>query len=72
LAYVVDYQKGDVKLDDIPIGREFSDVFPEDLPGLPPDQGIKFSIDLQLGTTPIPKAPYRMAPIELRELKKQL
>ena len=49
--------------------NEFVDVFPEDLPGLPPDREIEFSIDIQLGTTPISQAPYRMA---LAELKVQL
>jgi hypothetical protein len=50
--------------------KEFPDVFFEDLPGLPPDREIEFSIDLLLGTTPISKAPYRMALVELEELKK--
>ena len=52
--------------------NDFIDVFPEDLPGLPPDREIEFSIDLQPGTTSISKAPYRMAPAELKELKVQL
>ncbi|KAH9658001.1 hypothetical protein KPL70_023315 [Citrus sinensis] len=59
-------------LEDIPIVREFIDVFPEDLPGLPPDREVEFTIELVPGTTPISKAPYRMAPIELKELKVQL
>jgi len=61
-----------LKLEDIPIVREFPDVFPEDLSGLPPDREIEFSIDLLPGSSPISKAPYRMAPVELRELKAQL
>ena len=61
-----------MKLDDIPVVREFPDVFPEDLPGIPIDREIEFSIDLHPGTSPISKAPYRMAPIELKELKEQL
>jgi hypothetical protein len=72
LAYVIDTEKSEVKLDDIPIVREFPDVFPEELPGLPLDREIEFSIDLALGTAPISIAPYRMAPAELRELKEQL
>ena len=52
--------------------REFPDVFPEDLSGLPPNREIEFSIDLLPGSNPISKAPYRMAPAELRELKTQL
>ncbi|NDK30177.1 reverse transcriptase family protein, partial [Nesterenkonia haasae] len=45
---------------------------PEELPGLPPEREIEFCIDLEPGTKPISKAPYRMAPIELQELKTQL
>ena len=52
--------------------REFPDVFPEDLSGLPLDREIEFSIDLLPGFSPISKAPYRMALAELRELKAQL
>ena len=48
---------------------EFLDVFLEELPGLPLEREMEFSIDLLLGTTPISKAPYRMAPAELQELK---
>jgi len=51
---------------------EFPDVFPEDLPGLPPDRDIEFKNDLILGTAPISRRPYRMPPNELVELKKQL
>ena len=47
-------------------------MFPEDLPGLPLNREIEFVIDLVPGTTPISKAPYRMAPTELKELKVQL
>ncbi|OMO91869.1 reverse transcriptase [Corchorus capsularis] len=73
LAYVKDTQIDEsVRLEDIPIVKDFPDVFPEDLPGLPPDREIEFEIDLVPGTTPISKAPYRMAPSELRELKEQL
>jgi hypothetical protein len=52
--------------------RDFVDVFLEELPGLPPDREIEFTIDLLPGTGPISKAPYRMAPLELKELKEQL
>ena len=51
---------------------EFLDVFPEDLPGLPPDQYIEFKIELVPGTAPISRRPYRMPPNELAELKVQL
>jgi hypothetical protein len=51
---------------------EYADVFPDELPGMPPDRDIEFAIELQPGTTPISKRPYRMPPTELAELKKQL
>jgi hypothetical protein len=51
---------------------EYPDVFPEELPGMPPDRDIEFAIDLIPGTVPIAKRPYRMAASELAELKKQL
>ena len=56
----------------VPVVNEFSDVFPEDLPGLPPEREVEFGIDVIPGTQPISIPPYRMAPAELRELKEQL
>ena len=55
-----------------PVAEEFLDIFPEDLPRLPRDRVLEFSIDVIPGTSPIFKAPYRMEPVELAELKKQL
>jgi hypothetical protein len=52
--------------------RDFPDVFPEELPGMPPDREVEFVIDLLPGTAPISKRPYRMSVEELKELKKQL
>lgn len=49
---------------------EFLDVFPDNLPGLALEREVKFHIELASGITPISKAPYRMAPTELQELKK--
>ncbi|GJT67097.1 hypothetical protein Tco_1018577 [Tanacetum coccineum] len=57
---------------DQPIVSEFQDVFPEELPGIPPIRNVEFNIELIPGAEPISKAPYRMAPIELKELKDQL
>nr|GFD20935.1 retrotransposon protein, putative, Ty3-gypsy subclass [Tanacetum cinerariifolium] len=57
---------------DQPIVFEFPDVFPDELPGIPPICEVEFSIKLISGAEPISKAPYRMAPIELKELKDQL
>ncbi|KAJ7961990.1 Transposon Ty3-I Gag-Pol polyprotein [Quillaja saponaria] len=72
LALVRDTQFQCPHLDRIPIVREFSNVFPEELPGLSPDREIEFGIDLLPGTQPISIPPYRMAPSELWELKVQL
>jgi hypothetical protein len=60
------------KLEDVPVVAEYPDVFPEDLPGLPPNRQVEFKIDLMPGTTPIAKAPYQLAPSELQELMKQI
>jgi hypothetical protein len=57
---------------DIRIVSEFSDVFPEELPGMPPDHEIEFVIELVPGTAPIFKRPYRMATNQLAEFKEQL
>ena len=61
-----------MNLENIPVIREFSDVFPEELPGVPPEREVDLSIEVVHGTTPISRAPYRMAPTELKELKTQL
>jgi len=55
-----------------PVVGDFTDVFPEDVPGLPPSREIEFSIDLVPGAGPVSIAPYKMAPAELVELKKQI
>ena len=72
LAYVIGAQVSKLKPEDIPVVSEFLDVFPKELPGLPPDREIEFSIELIPGTAPISQTPYRMAPKELKELKVQL
>ena len=61
-----------MRLKDVPVVRDFLDVFPDDLPGLPPEREIDFPIDLVPGTAPISLPTYRMAPAELKELKTQL
>ena len=58
--------------DGIRVVSEFPDVFPDDLPGMPPERDIEFSIDLLPGTAPIAKRPYRMEPIEHEEVKKTI
>ena len=52
--------------------KEFLDVFLEEIPGLPPKSEIDFEIELEMEACPISKPPYRMAPVELKELKVQL
>ena len=64
-------EEHDLKLEDIPIVKDYPDVFPEDLPGLPLEKEVEFTIDLAPKTAPISKAPYRMTPMELKELKIQ-
>ncbi|KAL0562094.1 hypothetical protein IC582_002544 [Cucumis melo] len=72
LASVVDTREADVSLSSEPVVRDYPDVFPEELPGLPPHREVEFAIELEPGTVPISRAPYRMAPAELKELKIQL
>ncbi|GKA80540.1 putative reverse transcriptase domain-containing protein [Tanacetum coccineum] len=60
------------RLEDVPIVRDFPDVFPEDLSGLPPTRQVEFQIDLIPGAAPVARAPYRLAPSEMKELSEQL
>ncbi|KAL0378600.1 UNVERIFIED_CONTAM: Retrovirus-related Pol polyprotein from transposon [Sesamum radiatum] len=72
LAHVIDSKKVNPTLEEIPVVRDFREVFPDDLPGLPPHREVDFAIETLPGVAPISIAPYRMAPVELQELKKQL
>jgi hypothetical protein len=72
LSHVRELKKGSIELTNIPIVKEFPDVFPEELPGLPPIREIKVSIETLPGVNPIAQSLYRMAPIELAELNIQL
>ena len=69
LVFVTTDRNGKVKLSELPVVCEFPDVFPDELPGLPPQRDVEFSIDLVSGIQPISKATYRMAPNELKEFK---
>ena len=69
LTHVVNKSFSKVTLDSALVVREFSDVFPKDLPGLPPDLELEFGIKLLSGSTPISIPPYRMVSAELKELK---
>nr|GFD40593.1 putative reverse transcriptase domain-containing protein [Tanacetum cinerariifolium] len=60
------------RLEDVPIVRDFPEVFPEDLSGLPPIRPVEFQIDLVPGAAPVARAPYRLAPSEMKELAEQL
>ena len=59
-------------IEEVRVVREFPDVFPEELPGIPPVRAIEFVIELEPGTQPISRQPYKMCPEELIELKEQL
>ncbi|GKA28067.1 putative reverse transcriptase domain-containing protein, partial [Tanacetum coccineum] len=60
------------RLEDVPIVRDFPEVFPEDLSGIPPARQVEFQIDLVPGAAPVARAPYRLAPSEMKELAEQL
>ncbi|GJW39858.1 reverse transcriptase domain-containing protein [Tanacetum coccineum] len=60
------------RLEDVPIVRDFPEVFPEDLPGIPPARQVEFQIDLVPGAAPVARAPYRLLPSEMKELAEQL
>lgn len=72
LPYMIDTEISEQKLVDIPVVREFLNVFLKELSRLPPDREVEFSIDILPGTSLVSKASYRMAPTELKELKVQL
>ncbi|GJS97407.1 retrovirus-related pol polyprotein from transposon TNT 1-94 [Tanacetum coccineum] len=71
LAHVVDKGARVKGIKDIPVVGNHPDVFPEDLPGLPPTRQVEFQIDLVPGAAPVAKAPYRFAPSEMQELKEE-
>nr|GFA00049.1 putative reverse transcriptase domain-containing protein [Tanacetum cinerariifolium] len=68
----VEKKSDEKRLEDIPVVKEFPDIFPEDLPGLSPVRQVEFQIDLIPRTSPIARAPYRLAPLEMQELSNQL
>jgi hypothetical protein len=59
-------------LEHLPVVKELADVFPEELPGMSPERELEFTLDLNPGTKPIARTPYRMSTPELQELKMQL
>ncbi|GJX17986.1 putative reverse transcriptase domain-containing protein [Tanacetum coccineum] len=72
LAQVTEQESKEKRLEDVPVIRDFPEVFPEELPGLPPPRQVEFRIDLIPGAAPVARAPYRLAPSEMKELSKQL
>ena len=72
MLHIRDVKVESPSIESNPVVSEFREVFPTDLPGMPPDRDIDFCIDLEPGTLPISILLYRMAPSELRELKAQI
>ncbi|GJQ96502.1 putative reverse transcriptase domain-containing protein [Tanacetum coccineum] len=72
MIQVMEKKADEKRLEDISVVKEFPDVFPEDLPGIPPVRQVEFQIDLIPGATPIARTPYRLAPSEMQELSNQL
>ena len=72
LALILDSKRGQVDVEKIPVVREFPDVFPEELLGIPLEREVDLSIEIVPRTTPMSRAPYRMAPTKLKKLKVQL
>src|ERR687885_1514720 len=72
MAYIIESKKDVKSLANVPVVSEYPEVFPEELPGLPPVREVEFRIELVPGTTPVAKAPYRLAPSEIREVMTQI
>nr|GEW39805.1 putative reverse transcriptase domain-containing protein [Tanacetum cinerariifolium] len=72
VAHVTEKEPQEKRIKDVPVIRDFPEVFPDDLPGLPPPQQVEFRIDLVPGAAPVARAPYRLAPSKMKELAKQL
>ncbi|GJT78697.1 putative reverse transcriptase domain-containing protein [Tanacetum coccineum] len=72
LAQVTEKELTGKRVEDVPVICDFPEVFPDDLPGLPPHRQVEFKIDLVPGATPVARAPYRLAPSEMKELSNQL
>ncbi|GJW79602.1 putative reverse transcriptase domain-containing protein [Tanacetum coccineum] len=72
LAQVTEQESKEKRLEYVPVIRDFPEVFPKELPGLPPPRQVEFRIDLIPGAAPVARAPYRLAPSEMKELSKQL
>ena len=71
-AYLVNQPANKSQVEQVPVVKEYSDVFPEKLDTAPPNREVEFGVELLSGVGPISKSPYRMVPIELQKLKLQL
>ncbi|GJU42394.1 putative reverse transcriptase domain-containing protein [Tanacetum coccineum] len=72
VAHVTEKEPKEKRLEDVPVIRDFPEVFPDDLSGLPPPRQVEFKIELVPGASPVARAPYRLAPSEMKELANQL
>ncbi|GKF01787.1 putative reverse transcriptase domain-containing protein, partial [Tanacetum coccineum] len=72
LAHVTGKRSKDKRLEDVPVIRNFPEVFPDDLSGLPPPRQVEFRIELVPRAAPVARAPYHLAPSEMKELSEQL
>nr|GEX21492.1 putative reverse transcriptase domain-containing protein [Tanacetum cinerariifolium] len=72
VAHVTKKEPQEKQIEDVHVIQDFPEVFPNDLPGLPPPRQVEYRIDLALGAAPVVRAPYRLAPSEMKELAKQL
>ncbi|XP_071738704.1 uncharacterized protein [Rutidosis leptorrhynchoides] len=72
LAHIKEVKPDELRIEDVPVVKDFPEVFPDELPGLPPKRQFEFQIELIPGAVPVAKAPYRLAPSEMKELSIQL
>ncbi|GKE87408.1 hypothetical protein Tco_1564883, partial [Tanacetum coccineum] len=72
VAQVTEKKSKEKHLEDMPVIRDFPEVFPDDLPGLAPPRQVEFRIDMVPGAAPVARAPYRLAPSKMKELSVQL
>ena len=72
MALVLDSKRGQIELENIPVVKDFLDVFPEELHSIPLEREVDLSIEILSGTSPTSRAPYKMAPTKLKEIKIQL
>lgn len=66
MTYVLSTKEGKKELKDIPVVCDYPNIFPDDLPGLPPERQVEFCIDLVPGAVPVARTPYRLAPSEMK------